>query len=204
MRAAGVLVLRCGCTSYAPAPLSRRPRAVSLNVATEDPATTVADDEAGEEKQPPGRAGASRRRKVPSYRPSSKRTARARPPSRAGPRPRRRRGAARARGGAGAARRERPTPSTRPRASPRHAIAATRSKTTQVLTDARDMVQVFEDFEADEASVVQDDGEASQSPFGYATDAVTGALFDLLHFGDASGIEDSSKNLSVVGPSALR
>ena len=56
------------------------------------------------------------------------------------------------------------------------------------------MVQVFEDFEADEASVVQDDGEASQSPLGYATDAVTGALFDLLHFGDASGIEDSSKN----------
>ena len=60
------------------------------------------------------------------------------------------------------------------------------------------MVQVFEDFEADEASVVQDDGEASQSPLGYATDAVTGALFDLLHFGDASGIEDSSKNLRVL------
>ena len=80
-----------------------------------------------------------------------------------------------------------------------------RGSTTQVLTDARDMVQVFEDFEADEASVVQDDGEASQSPLGYATDAVTGALFDLLHFGDASGIEDSSKNLPrVVGQSALR
>ena len=65
------------------------------------------------------------------------------------------------------------------------------------------MVQVFEDFEADEASVVQDDGEASQSPLGYATDAVTGALFDLLHFGDASGIEDSSKNLRVLWARAL-
>jgi len=76
-------------------------------------------------------------------------------------------------------------------------------KRPAVLTDARDMVQVFEDFEADEASVVQDDGEASQSPLGYATDAVTGAIFDLLHFGDDMGIEDSSKNLRVLWARAL-
>ena len=81
--------------------------------------------------------------------------------------------------------------------------AQPRRRPAPVLTDARDMVQVFEDFEADEASVVQDDGEASQSPLGYATDAVTGALFDLLHFGDASGIEDSSKNLRVLWARAL-
>ena len=80
---------------------------------------------------------------------------------------------------------------------------APKRRAAPVLTDARDMVAVFEDFEADEASVVQDDGEASQSPLGYATDAVTGALFDLLHFGDASGIEDSSKNLRVLWARAL-
>ena len=39
MRAAGVLAFAVAARAYAPAPLSRRPRAVRLNVATEDPAT---------------------------------------------------------------------------------------------------------------------------------------------------------------------
>mmetsp|Transcript_1938 Transcript_1938/g.5759 ORF Transcript_1938/g.5759 Transcript_1938/m.5759 type:complete len:822 (-) Transcript_1938:78-2543(-) len=69
-----------------------------------------------------------------------------------------------------------------------------------VLSDARDMVDAFE---ADEASVAPEDGEASQSPLGYATDAVTGFLFNLLHVADDSGIEDSSKNLRVLWARAL-
>ena len=76
MRAAGVLVLAAAARAYAPAPLSRRPRAVRLNVATEDPATTVAEGEAVKKsslRAAPVRRGAGNRRTVPS----SKRTARA-------------------------------------------------------------------------------------------------------------------------------
>jgi len=78
-------------------------------------------------------------------------------------------------------------------------------KRAPVLSDARDMVGFEEAFDDDEASVGKTvtDGEASQSALGYALDAATGYVFDLLHAFDDSGIEDSSKNLRVLWARAL-
>jgi len=88
--------------------------------------------------------------------------------------------------------------------TPSHPASPTTQKITitvptppaPVLSDAQDMVDAFGDK-------VPEDGAASQSELGYAADAVTGALFSVLHFGDDSGIEDSSKNLRVLWARAL-
>ena len=75
MRAAGVLVLAAAARAWAPARPAPRPRAVSLKVATEDPAT-VADEATGPKKSSlraaPARRGAGNHRTVAP----SKRTAR--------------------------------------------------------------------------------------------------------------------------------
>ena len=85
MRAASVLAFAVAARAYAPAPLSRRPRAVRLNVATEDPATVSEETVAPKRsslRAAPVRFGAGNHHTVPS----SKRTARA-PAVEGGPAP---------------------------------------------------------------------------------------------------------------------
>jgi len=109
----------------------------------------------------------------------------------------------------------------RARVTPLKMVEATRTEATDataaekarlqasrppMISDARDMVDInalFED-ESDESMVLDvEDGEASQSPLGYATDAFTSGVFRALHVVDDSGIVDSSKNLRVLWARAL-
>ena len=130
MRAAGVLVLAAAARAWAPARPAPRPRAVSLKVATEDPAT-VADESQAPKKSSlraaPARRGAGNHHPVPS----SKRKARA-PAVEGGPAPApspRRPGRRRAHAiDASAPTTARKSPRRAPTPSPRHAVAAARHR----------------------------------------------------------------------------